>query len=81
VLAILLAAIRRVHIVIRHELPSEAPFEGPRSADEIVFSGIVRARIQVYSDDVMDAIRNQFGTRRGSPSYRSRRSSSMRRRR
>jgi hypothetical protein len=44
-----------IHIVIRHELPSDAPSEGQRSAYEIVFSGIVHARIQVYSDDVIEA--------------------------
>jgi hypothetical protein len=47
-----------VHFVVSQEFPPVAP-STPRRHDEIVFAGLARARVVVYSDAVMDALRGR----------------------
>ena len=48
-----------IHLVISQALPPVRPDAGGRRLDEVLFGSEARARVHVYSDGVMDALRNR----------------------
>ena len=48
-----------IHLIVEQEWPMSPPPPGARPHDEVVFGNLVKARIWLYSDAVMDGLRGR----------------------
>jgi len=51
----------RIHLLVKQDLPPLPPLAEPGGGDEIRFGDVARAQILLYSDEVMDPLRDRPG--------------------